>query len=138
MLKGARRLAVWVLAPVFLAPLWGCGIAARGTQAKLIPVKGKITYKGQPVTKGLVTFEPDGYGRNARGQLQSDGTYVLTTEKEGDGVVAGHHQVSISGTGSRLSKELVPKKYTQRTTSKLEADVDAEHSEFSFDLKDGR
>ena len=37
--------------------------------------------------------------------------------------------------GPKPAKEAVPKKYTQRTTSKLEADVDAEHTEFQFDLK---
>jgi hypothetical protein len=102
--------------------------------ANLVPVKGKVTYKGQPLTKGVIRFEPDDYGRPASGQLQSDGTYVLSTLKEGDGVVAGHHQVSISGTGSHPAKEVVPKKYTQRSTSRLAADVSAEHTEFNFDL----
>jgi hypothetical protein len=94
-----------------------------------------VTYKGQAVGKGVVTFEPgDGFGRRARGQLQPDGTFVLTTDKDGDGVVAGHHQVSIAGTGSGPAKELVPKKYTLRTSSQLSADVDAQHTEFTFDL----
>jgi hypothetical protein len=123
---------------VLLAPLWGCGPAGNGTHATLIPVKGKVTYKGQPVTKGTVKFEPDDVGRPASGKVQSDGTYVLSTYQEGDGVIAGHHLVSISGTGSQRGKELIPKKYTQRTTSKLTADVDAEHTEFAFELKDGR
>ena len=135
MSKGSYWFVVLILPPVLLAPLWGCGIAGSATPATLIPVKGKVTYKGKPVTKGLVKFEPDGYGRKASGQLQSDGSFVLTTDKEGDGVVAGHHKVSITGTGDRPGKELVPKKYTQRAGSKLEADVDAEHTEFSFDLK---
>ncbi len=112
----------------------GCS-SGSGALPTLIPVKGKVTYKGQPLTKGEIKFEPDGYGRKARGQLQADGTFELTTDKQADGVVAGHHQVSISGTGSRFGQEIVPKKYTQRNSSKLEVDVDAEHTEFSFDLK---
>jgi hypothetical protein len=112
----------------------GCGTSA-GAPVSVIPVKGKVTYKGQPVTKGVIMFEPDGYGRKASGQIQSDGTFVLTTDNEGDGVVAGHHQVSISGTGKQYGKEVVPKKYTQRNTSQLTADVDSEHTEFQFDLK---
>ena len=133
-----HKVVATVLVSLLIVPCWGCGSAGSGTQATLIPVKGKVTYKGKPVTKGQVTFEPDGYGRPGGGKLQSDGTFVLGTYKEGDGVVAGHHQVSISGTGSRAGKEVVPKKYTQRTTSKLEVDVDAEHTEFTFDLKDGK
>ncbi len=138
MSNGAQRVVVSLLASVVLVPCWGCGTAGSGAQPDLIPVKGKVTYKGKPVTKGKVMFEPDGYGRPAGGQLQSDGTYVLGTHKEGDGVVAGHHQVSISGTGSHPAKEVIPKKYTQRASSKLVADVDAEHTEFGFDLKDGK
>ena len=71
----------------------------------MIPVKGKVTYKGQPVTKGVVQFEPDGYGRPARGQLQSDGTFELTTFKPGDGVVAGEHRISISELDKSLAKD---------------------------------
>ncbi len=130
--------ALMIPALLCLAACCGCGAEGSGPAAPLIPVKGTVTYRVKPVTKGLVKFTPDGYGRAARGELQSDGTFVLTTLKEGDGVVAGHHQISISGTGSHPAKELVPKKYTQRTTSKLTAEVDAEHNEFQFDLKDGR
>ncbi|MGC8638300.1 MAG: hypothetical protein ACP5XB_00300 [Isosphaeraceae bacterium] len=128
-------MAALVLASVLLIPVSGCGIAGSATPPTLIPVKGKVTYKGKPLTKGVVKFEPDGFGRKANGQIQSDGTFVLTTAKEGDGVVAGHHQVSITGTGNRMGKELIPKKYTQRNSSDLTADVDAEHAEFNFDLK---
>lgn len=135
MLKRTQRLAALVLASVLLVPLSGCGIAGSATSSDLIPVKGKVTYKGIAITKGVIHFEPDGFGRKAQAQIQSDGTYVLTTAKEGDGAVAGHHQVSITGTGNRPNKELIPKKYTQRNSSELTADVDAEHTEFNFDLK---
>ncbi len=125
-----------ILAPALLVPFSSCGVSGGGSSRDtLFPVKGMVTYKGKPVTRGLVKFEPDGYGRKASGPLQADGTFVLTTEKVGDGVVAGHHQVSISGTGDRHARELIPTKYTQRMSSRLEADVDAEHTEFNFDLK---
>ena len=84
------------MAVLFLIPCWGCGTSAGGPQPTLLAVKGKVTYKGQPVTKGVVRFEPDGYGRMATGQLQSDGTFELTTLKAGDGVVAGEHKVTVS------------------------------------------
>jgi hypothetical protein len=130
----SRSVGRLITAMLCLGACWGCGAAGQGPSAPLIPVKGKVTLKGKPLTKGLVKFDPDGYGRPARGELQSDGTFVLGTNMDGDGVVAGSHRVSISGTGSHPAKEVVPKKYTQRTTSKLTADVDAEHTEFQFDL----
>jgi hypothetical protein len=134
MSKSTQSLAALVLASILLVPLSGCGIAGSATPPSLIPVKGKVTYKGKPLTTGVIQFEPDGFGRKARGQIQSDGTFVLTTAKEGDGADAGHHQVSISGTGNHPNKEVIPKKYTQRNSSNLTADVDAEHTEFKFDL----
>jgi hypothetical protein len=110
----------------------GCGDAEQqcGKLPELIPAKGTVTFKGKPLTKGTVQFEPDGYGRPATGHIQPDGTFVLTTLKDGDGVVAGHHKVAVSGTGPTPAKEAIPKKYTQVGTSKLEVDVDAEHVDF--------
>jgi len=93
-----------------------------------------VTYKGQPLTKGVVNFEPDGYGRSAGGKLQSDGTFVLTTLEEGDGVVAGHHRVFIIEVDKSLSKNPSFKKYASPNTSKLTADVSQEKTEFTFDL----
>jgi len=120
------------LAALLLGACSGCG--GSGSLPTLIPVKGKVTYKGQPLTKGTVRFEPDGYGRMATGDLQADGTFVLTTYQTGDGVVAGQHKVFITGTGSNPRKELVPQKYTTADGSKLTADVNPDHTEFTFNL----
>jgi len=126
-------LKLMALLALLLGAWSGCGGA--GSLPALIPVKGKVTYKGQPLTKGMVRFDPDGgYGRMATGELQADGTYVLTTLQKGDGVVAGQHKVFVTGTGPNPRKELVPKKYTAGDSSKLTADVDPEHTEFNFDL----
>jgi hypothetical protein len=123
------------LAALSCSLCWGCGPAGSGKLPSLIPVKGKVTYKGQPVTKGTVKFVPEGYGREARGDLQSDGSFVLTTTKDGDGVVAGAHRVSIGITEPRLAKDRGIKKYANPSSSELTAEVDAEHTEFPFDLK---
>src|SRR4051794_18550874 len=83
----ARACNFATLALFLLAACAGCGAKGAGTLPNLIPVKGKVTFKGQPLTKGTVHFEPDDYGGPAAGQLQADGSFVLTTAKEGDGVV---------------------------------------------------
>jgi hypothetical protein len=106
-----------------------------GSRPTLVAVKGKITLKGQPLTKGIVRFEPDGYGRMATGEVQSDGSFVLGTYEKGDGAVVGQHRVFVTDTGASPRKELVPEKYTVPTTSKLTAAVDPEHADFTFDLK---
>ena len=113
----------------------GCGLAGGGKAPDLIPVKGKVTYKGKPLAKGTVTFEPDGFGRQARGELQSDGSFVLSTLKEGDGVVPGEHRVSVTGVEKSLARDRAFTKYASPNTSRLTAEVDREHTEFTFDLK---
>ena len=36
----------------------------RGSDGRAdVPVKGKVTYKGKPLTKGRIIFEPDGTGK---------------------------------------------------------------------------
>jgi hypothetical protein len=124
-----------VVAALSCGACWGCGPAGSGKLPDVIPVKGKVTYKGQPVTKGSITFEPDGFGRDAHGQIKADGTFVLTTLKEGDGAVAGHHRVAVTGTGITSAKDALAKKYAGVSSSGLTADVDAEHTEFTFDLQ---
>ena len=47
------------LAALVLAPCWGCG-PAEALQLDLIPVKGKVTYQGRPLTQGVVEFETPG------------------------------------------------------------------------------
>ncbi len=122
------------LAALLAGPCWGCG-SSSGTLPPLIAVKGKVTYKGQPVTKGVVEFEPEGYGRPAKGQLQPDGTFELTTLKPADGVVAGAHRISIRDFDKSLAKDRALKKYESPNTSRLTAEVSPEKTEFPFDLK---
>jgi hypothetical protein len=134
MRKSAHRPITLTSILLSLALCWGCGTAV-DAPTETIAIKGKITYKGQPVTQGVVTFEPRDSGRAATGTVQADGTFVLTTYKEGDGVVVGRHKVSVSGTGTKSNREFMPVKYTSPNTSGLEADVSRDKTEFTFDLK---
>lgn len=62
-------------------------------------VSGTVTKDGKPVSGGTITFAPKGEegkasGKPATGEVQSDGTYTLTTYDDGDGAVIGTHEVS--------------------------------------------
>lgn len=132
------------MAALLIVSTPGCG--AKPEHPETVPVQGKVTYKGQPVIKGTITFQSDG-GQAATGEIQPDGTYRLSTFAEKDGAVPGHHKVMIiandgdptlmpgSSPGYKTPKDLVPKKYNQFDTSELEVDVSKEKPTYDFDLK---
>ena len=136
-----RRLAT---SAVLLGLIGGCG--AKSDHPETLSVSGKVTYKGQPVTKGTVSFMADA-GQTATGPIQPDGAYRLGTFAEGDGAVAGHHKVMIiaddsdptlmpgSSPGYKAPKDLIPKKYSKLETSGLETTVSKETKSYDFDLK---
>ncbi len=132
MQRGRAKLILVLI--VCLGGGWGCS-ASNGALPGLIPVKGKVTYKGKPLAHGVVVFEPDGYGREARGKLESDGTFILTTIEKGDGVVPGECRVYVTEIDKTLAKDKTFKKYMGAASSKLTAEVSADHTEFTFDLK---
>ncbi len=135
--------------------LIGCGGSDHEETA---PVTGKVTLKGTPVTKGRIAFYPS-QGRPAMGAIQSDGTYSLTTFDQGDGALLGKHRVTITASetvggvsmGTSVEEELklameatsyeqaktiwlVPQKYSNRKTSKLQAEVVSGSNTHDFNL----
>jgi hypothetical protein len=59
-------------------------------------VKGKVRFpSGAPVRMGTIETKSRDLGLNARGTINSDGTFELTTFKPGDGAVAGWHDCVI-------------------------------------------
>jgi hypothetical protein len=102
------------------------------------PVHGRVFYQGSPLSHGSIVFTPDpdrgGSGPLARGNIQADGTYTLTTDGR-KGAPAGWHRVSIvavetSSTRPRSTefaevRSLLPRKYAAPDLSGLEALVKA-------------
>jgi hypothetical protein len=136
-----------VLVPCVAATLVGLsgGCATDDPHPATVPVEGKVTYQGQPVPKGTITFQPDG-GRPGVGEIQPDGTYRLSTFGDKDGAVPGTHKVMIlantgdptkmpSTPGYVTPKDLIPKKYADIKTSGLEVPVSQDKKSYDFDLK---
>jgi hypothetical protein len=131
------------MAALLVGPISGC--AEPIERPKTLPVAGKVTYKGQPVPKGTITFQPD-QGQASIGDIQPDGTYRLSTFGQGDGAVAGHYRIFViantadpskmpgSSPGWTPPKDLVPKKYNVAETSGLETTVTEDKKEYNFDL----
>lgn len=111
-------------------------------------VRGVVTYNGQPVPKGLISFQTTaGDGRNATGLIQPDGSYELQTESPRDGALLGDYRVSVSAREDDevlmyipkkpvKPKLLVPQKYENPQTSGLTATVASGSNTHNFDLVD--
>jgi len=63
-----------------------------------VPLRGKVTFSDDqsPLTAGTVEFQSDTI--LARGDLKPNGTYVLGTEKQADGIPKGTYRVTIVNT----------------------------------------
>lgn len=93
--RGLHRMSL----PLALAAalLSGCGVKTY----PVAPVRGKLTHQGQPVSGGSLVFGPIGTGKGEVGkpgiaQVGPDGSFEVTTYREGDGAVIGKHTVSFS------------------------------------------
>ena len=140
------------LVVVALLPV-GCG----PSYPTCYPVSGKVTFNGEPVTQGTVTFYPAD-GRSAIGKIQPDGSYSLTTFETGDGALAGNHAVTIKATtvsgpaapssfedelsqanssapaGEATVTWLVPERLSRRESSDLTATVAKESNQIDFNI----
>jgi len=109
------------------------------------PLTGKVTYDGQPIDWGSISFLPTSPDtQRVSGGLITDGTYSVPEAK---GANAGKHRVEIRWgklTGRKLRDPDSGEMYDERkeglparfhTDSDLTADVSAEQTTFDFDLK---
>lgn len=141
-MTGSRSLLAVILFVCLTAI--GCG----GTNTDLpstTPVTGKVTYQGQPVSNGLVTFHPSDGSKPASGQTGKNGDFTLSTFERGDGAVFGKHKVTIVAypEGQDVSivpadklTYTVPKKYVNEATTSLEVEVKKGSNDIALELKD--
>jgi hypothetical protein len=92
-----------------------------------IPVSGKVTIDGVPLSKGSIQFV-GGTGRPSRGAIQPDGKFSLMTYEPGDGCPPGTYTVAITSTqqiDETTTKFFAPQKYADPKTSGISQTVDA-------------
>jgi len=77
-----------------------------------VPLRGTVLFSdnGEPVPRGLIMFESSNF--MARGEIQSDGTFVVGSLRARDGMPPGDYRISI--VGAIESYEVAP---TGRTTT---------------------
>jgi hypothetical protein len=102
-------------------------------------VKGKVTYKGQPVTTGSVNFVMAAKGVAAQANLDSTGTFTIP-----EGLEAGSYKVYLSpplpeqlppGKMSNRPAYNIPPKFQDPTQSPLAKDVKAGNNEIPVEIE---
>ena len=141
-LKQARVvLAVGLLEDLAL----GCGRSRLDT----IPVSGKVTYKGNPLPWGGVTFMPKNRTecRPAMADIKSDGSYEVATLEYDLGLMAGEYTISVyapktplfePNEAQKAAAALVtlptPKRYANPETSGLTVIISPDDGPRTFDI----
>ena len=118
-----------------LLTLSGCS-----DKPKLAQVTGNVTYKGQPVKQGSITFVP-AEGRPATGKIVDGKITEITCYELNDGVPLGSHKVLIqAGQQSDdmyapTAKSPIPERYASLEKSDLTAEIVAGENTVDFELK---
>lgn len=135
-------LGMSLLAAIGAAATAGC---ARPATQTLHPVKGRVTFAGQPLTSGSVSFRPDSpqaRWHQPTGLIASDGQYDLFTDGQ-RGAPPGTYRVVIfssattSSTGAApgLPVSRIPTRYNHPEQSPLRAIVEVVPRPGAYDLE---
>jgi hypothetical protein len=93
---GCPPLAFLLLCAVLITS----GCAKGPTPPRLVPVSGRVLYKGRPVPLASIQFVPDlskgARGFAAIGRTKQDGTFSLQTYPHGPGAAPGHYAVTVT------------------------------------------
>jgi hypothetical protein len=103
--------------------LAGCGSGeVRGR------IAGKVTYRGQAVSEGILVFSDDEKGVHITTKLNPDGSYELRTAK-GVGLPVGTYRVSVCPPPSAPAKISFASDATTSTEIKQYADIPQKYRE---------
>lgn len=129
-----RGVGLWALV------LAGCSRGYTGDQR--FPLSGRVTYDGEAVDLGSISFLPVADKQRVSGGTIMDGVYTVPEER---GALAGKHRIEIrwqKRTGKKIvypygeedeRKEGLPPRFHK--DSKLTVEVSGDQTTFDFDLK---
>lgn len=124
-------------------PFSGC---SKKSTKELGTLSGKVTYEGEPVAEGEVTFIPEGEGVAVQVKLNEDGTYNVRGSGS-PGLELGAYKVTVTpptivtpdtpnspGGISQKPVKNIPGKYHNPNTSGLKVTVSSTSAE-TFDIE---
>jgi hypothetical protein len=138
MLRATRFVGIFAAAASLTFALSGCK-----KSVNTVPVSGKVTLDGNPITSGQVTFTPtdDGGSKElSAGTIGSDGSYTIKTGGK-EGAPPGKYKASITPAMAANSKSdgkpdiPYPIIYTTPNKTPLTIEVVASPAAGAYDLK---
>lgn len=135
--------AVLVVVPLLSLSLAGCGGASDGPER--YPVAGKISFEGEAVQEGMVTFSDGNF--SSSGKITTTGEFTLA-----DDLPSGSYKVQVTppdvqtaptfgktGGATPKPKEVknIPQKYRTLATTDLSADVTSGENDVKLEMKGG-
>ena len=140
-MTGGHRKVSWFFMPAglfCLALLAGCGSKGQ------YQVRGKVVYADDAdasvLARGLILFDPvnlEESKTSARGTIQADGSFVMGTSKEGDGVAPGTYRILVRpppffahGDREKQPPHLLNERFKDFETSNLKITVDQAIDDF--------
>jgi hypothetical protein len=102
----------------------------------IVPVSGKVTIDGKPLTTGIIMVYQKGY-RPASASIQSDGSFVFKTLTTGDGCVLGEHPVTVSSSrlvGGTKIEYFIPDRYSDLDRSNTMIKIDGKNEKLAINL----
>lgn len=129
----------WIVGAALMAacPFTGC----KPKQPKAYPAIVKVMYPDKkPPVGAQVVLRSDEQNVSARGVVGADGSAPLSTYKDGDGAVLGHHEVLVAKPPLKGDPDkpyagpLIADRYSNFATSGLSVTVTDDASKNVFDL----
>lgn len=113
-----------ILIPLFsMVLLAGCSSKGQPAAPHLVPVSGRVVYKGKPVPMVAVAFLPDeskgSQGFQASGVTNANGTFTLQTHPYGPGAAPGRYTVTLASE----ARGQFPEKYGDFSQSPLKVEI---------------
>ena len=135
-----KRLPTWTSVALIFA-FWACLSGCGDDRVPTYPASGRVVFPdGSPLPGGNIEFAPQAgtVKTSARAMIEEDGTFRLTTFRDGDGALAGVHRVAIiparrRGQRADEAERSFDGKYQDFETSGLEATIaSGSPNEFKF------
>lgn len=139
-----RTFRLWIVALIVVV------IAGCDSNPRRVPVSGLVTYQDAPLRWGVIQLDPIDGGPPGLGEIQSDGTFRVTTFREFDGAIPGTYRVSFlvfpfdgpsaiygrTQKGAKKKSDYLPVKYTDPQKSGLQVIINDRDNHLELHLTD--